>query len=353
MLAEIRQFFAERSVLEVETPLLGHSIGTDPQLEFFTTEYCLFPGMEYAPQTGWEPVWRPPRRQTLFLQTSPEFAMKRLLAAGSGSIYQIGKAFRNGESGRFHNPEFTMLEWYRVGFTLPQLMDEIAELIDRLFSAQSLQETQRVSYQDVFVSFTGLDPLLFSYQDYCAVAVESDLPEAVDICGQDHALWLDFLFSHKVQPHLGENALCMVYGYPACQSSLARINEQCAQISDRVELFIKGVELGNGYYELADAEDGSASLREGKVHAALAVFEDAQTGDLGCHLRSDRGRVSGGDTEQHQESGADAPHRFAVHQDAGFAHPLDHGAQASTPRRGAGRRCAPGSSTRCGTQDGY
>ena len=255
MLAEIRQFFAERSVLEVETPLLGHSIGTDPQLEFFTTEYCLFPGMEYAPQTGWEPVWRPPRRQTLFLQTSPEFAMKRLLAAGSGSIYQIGKAFRNGESGRFHNPEFTMLEWYRVGFTLPQLMDEIAELIDRLFSAQSLQETQRVSYQDVFVSFTGLDPLLFSYQDYCAVAVEFDLPEAVDICGQDHALWLDLLFSHKVQPHLGENALCMVYGYPACQSSLARINEQCAQISDRVELFIKGVELGNGYYELADAEE--------------------------------------------------------------------------------------------------
>jgi tRNA synthetases class II (D, K and N). len=139
--------FAERSVLEVETPLLSHSIGTDPQLEFFTTEYCLSP-----------------LRQTLFLQTSPEFAMKRLLAAGSGSIYQIGKAFRNGESGRFHNPEFTMLEWYRVGFTLPQLMDEIAELIAGLFSGQPLQETQRVSYQEIFGSFTGLDPLVFSYR---------------------------------------------------------------------------------------------------------------------------------------------------------------------------------------------
>ncbi len=238
MLAEIRQFFADKSVLEVETPLLSHSIGTDPQLEFFTTEYCLSP-----------------RRQTLFLQTSPEFAMKRLLAAGSGSIYQIGKAFRNGESGRFHNPEFTMLEWYRVGFTLSQLMDEIAELIARLFAGWSLQETQRVSYRDVFVSFTGLDPLVFSYHDYCAVARECGLAEAVDICGQDHALWLDFLFSHKVQPHLGENALCMVYGYPACQSSLARINEQCAQITDRVEIFINGVELGNGYYELADAKE--------------------------------------------------------------------------------------------------
>jgi lysyl-tRNA synthetase class 2 len=238
MLAEIRRFFADRSVLEVETPLLSHGIGTDPHLEFFTTEFCLSPA-----------------RQTLFLQTSPEFAMKRLLAAGSGSIYQIGKAFRNGESGRFHNPEFTMLEWYRVGFTLSQLMDEIADLIDQLFRGQSLQETQRISYQEAFALFTGLDPLVFSYPDYCAYARDSGLPEAVDICGYDHAVWLDFLFSHQVQPHLGENALCMVYGYPACQSSLARINEQNPLITDRVELFINGVELGNGYYELLDAKE--------------------------------------------------------------------------------------------------
>lgn len=254
LLADIRQFFAERSVLEVETPLLGHSIGTDPHLEFFTTEYCLSPGMECMPQTALEPVRRSPR-QTLFLQTSPEFAMKRLLAAGSGSIYQIGKAFRNGESGRFHNPEFTMLEWYRVDFTLSQLMDEIAALINGLFSDQPLQETQRVSYQDVFVSFTGLNPLVFSYQDYCAFAIGCQLSEAVAICGHDHGLWLDFIFSHKVQPHLGENALCLVHGYPACQSSLARINEQCDQITERVELFINGVELGNGYYELIDFKE--------------------------------------------------------------------------------------------------
>ena len=249
VLAEIRRFFADRSVLEVETPLLSHSIGTDPQLEFFTTEY-LSPGTVCMPE-----ACREQARQALFLQTSPEFAMKRLLAAGSGSIYQIGKAFRNGESGRFHNPEFTMLEWYRVGFTLPQLMDEIADLIGGLFSGQSLQETQRVSYQDVFASFTGLDPLLFSYQYYCAYARGCGLSEAVDICGHEHALWLDFLFSHKVQPHLGENALCLVYGYPACQSSLARINEHNVLTADRVELFINGVELGNGYYELVDAEE--------------------------------------------------------------------------------------------------
>lgn len=240
MLAEIRQFFADRAVLEVETPLLSHSIGTDPHLAFFTTEYDLLPA-----------------RQTLFLQTSPEFAMKRLLAAGSGCIYQIGKAFRNGESGRFHNPEFTMLEWYRVGFSLSQLMDEIAELIAHLFRAQPLQQTQRVSYQDAFFLHTGLDPLVFCYSDYCAYALQSELSEAVAICEHDHALWLDFLFSHKVQPHLGHDALCMVYGYPACQSSLARINEHNALITDRVEVFINGVELGNGYHELTDADEQS------------------------------------------------------------------------------------------------
>jgi lysyl-tRNA synthetase class 2 len=246
MLYDIRGFFSERSVLEVETPLLCHGIGTDPQLEFFTTDCYL-----------------PPLQQTLFLQTSPEFAMKRLLATGSGSIYQICKAFRNGESGRFHNPEFTMLEWYRVGFKLSQLMDEIDELIERLFKThRSLNETQRFSYQDIFLSFTDLNPLEFSYENYCAYALDNLLPEAVNICRQDHSLWLDFIFSHKVQPYLGENALCMVYGYPACQSSLARINEYNSQITDMVEIFFNGIELGNGYYELTDPEEQNRRFNE-------------------------------------------------------------------------------------------
>jgi lysyl-tRNA synthetase class 2 len=179
-----------------------------------------------------------------------------LLAAGSGSIYQIAKAFRNGESGRFHNPEFTLLEWYRVGFTLPQLMDEIAELMAFLFNGHgSLCATQRLSYQEIFQRHTGLNPLEFSFQDYCAFARYNQSPEAEVICGYDHGLWLDFIFSHYVQPHLGLSAVCMVYGYPACQSSLARINDCNPRITDRVEVFIKGIELGNGYYELTDAKD--------------------------------------------------------------------------------------------------
>jgi lysyl-tRNA synthetase class 2 len=236
---DIRRFFSARAVLEVETPLLSYSSGTDPQLDFFTAEYC-----------------SPPLHHTLFLQTSPEFAMKRLLAAGSGSIYQICKAFRNGESGRFHNPEFTLLEWYRIGFTLPQLMDEIAELIGVLFNDhRPLNQTQRFSYQEIFQRYTDLNPLEFSYQDYCTYARDNNMPEAESICGYDHGLWLDFIFSHNVQPQLGENAVCMVYGYPACQSSLARINEHNSQITDRVEVFINGIELGNGYYELTDAKE--------------------------------------------------------------------------------------------------
>lgn len=237
LLAKIRAFFLEKAVLEVETPLLSHTIGTDPSLAFFATHYNL-----------------PPFYHRLFLQTSPEFSMKRLLAAGCGSIYQIAKAFRNGESGRFHNPEFTLLEWYRVGFTLPELMDEVAELIVSLFAEHAaLSGVERHSYQTIFQQYTGLDALVFCYEDYCTYALANELPEAVALCEYDHALWLDVLFSHKVQPYLGKNSLCMIYGYPACQSSLARINADNSLVTDRVELFINGVELGNGFYELTDA----------------------------------------------------------------------------------------------------
>jgi elongation factor P--(R)-beta-lysine ligase len=188
------------------------------------------------------------------LQTSPEFAMKRLLAAGSGSIFQISKAFRNGELGRYHNPEFTLLEWYRVGFSLTDLMNEIDQLFTLLFDGnKALEQTQRYSYSEIFKHHTGLNPLDFSYQDYCVFALDNQLTDAGAICGQDHTLWLDLLFSHYVQPCLGKNSLCMIYGYPACQSSLARLNVDNNHITDRVELFMNGIELGNGYFELIDA----------------------------------------------------------------------------------------------------
>lgn len=234
LLTKIRRFFAERAVLEVETPLLCQGIGTDPNLDFFCTELH----------------W-PPENPRLYLQTSPEFAMKRLLAAGSGSIFQICKAFRNGESGRFHNPEFTMLEWYRVGFNLHELMDEVVSLLTFVLAGKLIGE-QRITYQALFRQCTGLDALVFDFKSYAEFANDKGFTEAQELCGKNHALWLDFLFSHVVQPQLSGDILYLVYGYPACFSSLARNNCENPLVTDRVEMFLNGVELGNGYQELGD-----------------------------------------------------------------------------------------------------
>jgi len=235
LLQQIRRFFAERCVLEVETPLLCHAAGTDPNLAFFSSRYE-----------------SPPNQHRLFLQTSPEFAMKRLLAAGSGSIFQICKAFRNNEAGRYHNPEFTLLEWYRVDFDLLQLMDEAEALVRLLFADKNLGKTERFTYQEVFLSHTGLDPFAFHFNQYRAYAEANGLPEATALCGHDLSRWLDFLFSHRVQPSLGGNGLVMVYGYPACQAALARLRSNAPHTAERVELFMHGIELGNGYHELID-----------------------------------------------------------------------------------------------------
>ena len=242
LLAVIRQFFAERDVLEVETPLLCRATGTDPNLDFFSSQFL-----------------NPPQNQTLFLQTSPEFAMKRLLAAGSGSIYQICKAFRNGEAGRFHNPEFTILEWYRVGFDLQQLMDEVAELLMSLLTPSMPQlVVNRLSYQQLFLELTGLEPLVFYRPSYRQYAAEHDFPESDDLCGDDHALWLDFLFSHCVQKNMPRDTICLVHDYPAIQSSLARVSPEDPKVAERFEVFINGMELGNGFFELSDAEEQEA-----------------------------------------------------------------------------------------------
>jgi lysyl-tRNA synthetase class 2 len=239
LLQDIRTFFADKGVLEVETPLLCRSIGSDPNVDFFTSQCCT-----------------PPHIETFYLQTSPEFAMKRLLAAGSGSIYQICKAFRNSEVGRFHNPEFTMLEWYRVGFDLPALMDEIADLLLYVSGDNARwRNIERISYSAVFHRHTGLDALKFSPEAYAQCALQRGVPEAAELCGDDHAVWLDLLFSHLIQPHLGRPGITLVYDYPACQSSLARSKPDQPELSERVEVFVAGVELGNGYFELADTEE--------------------------------------------------------------------------------------------------
>lgn len=262
MLADIRRFFADRDVLEVETPLLCRATGTDPQLDFFSTTLHSIP-----------------KNPTLFLQTSPEFGMKRLLAAGSGSIYQICKAFRNGESGRSHNPEFTILEWYRVGFGLQRLMDEVSELLQGLLApAFETLSVRQVSYQLIFREVTGLDPLVFDEQAYRRYVQSAGFPEAIELCGSEHVLWLDFIFSHCVQPAMAEGTLYLVHDYPAIQSSLARIHPGDARVAERFEVFVNGMELGNGFFELADAVEQEArfdiEIAHRRTHGLAAVEKD-------------------------------------------------------------------------------
>ena len=236
MLTQIRAFFADRQILEVETPLLCAATGTDPHLDFFSSLYHSYP-----------------HNLPLFLQTSPEFAMKRLLAAGCGSIYQICKAFRNGESGRLHNPEFTILEWYRLDFDLRQLMTEVAELIHPLLNPtfDSLS-CKQLGYQQLFAEITGLDALNFEPSEYGRYAEQQGFAEAIALCGDDHGMWLDFIFSHGVQPAMTPNIIYLVHDYPAMQSSLARVNCKDSRLVERFEVFVNGIELGNGFFELTD-----------------------------------------------------------------------------------------------------
>jgi lysyl-tRNA synthetase class 2 len=222
MLAQIRAFFAARDVLEVETPLLCSSPATDPSLS-------------------------PLRCGDRWLQTSPEYAMKRLLAAGSGPIYQICKAFRGGEAGPRHNPEFTMLEWYRPGLTLSGLVEEVAELVGGILDQPSCDE---VSYADLFARYLDIDP----HGASCA-ELESCARAHVDFHGAagSRDTWLDLLLTHVIQPRLRDTGMVFVRDYPASQAALARVFRRgSVAVADRFELFVDGVELANGYCELTD-----------------------------------------------------------------------------------------------------
>ncbi|MDY6982823.1 MAG: EF-P lysine aminoacylase EpmA [Pseudomonadota bacterium] len=230
----LRAFFDARGVLEVETPLLSHAIGTDPNLHPVTANYQPHP---HAPA------------QTLYLQTSPEFAMKRLLAAGSGPIYQLCKAVRNGESGTRHNPEFTMLEWYRPGFTLAQLMDEVEALVVAVLGPRAFT---RLTYRELFQQQLGIDPHAIGDAELQAlVAKHIDLHQP-----ETHRdTLLELLYNQVVEPALQEAVF--IHEYPATQAALARITQDARgrAVALRFELVIGGMEIANGYDELADAAE--------------------------------------------------------------------------------------------------
>ncbi|MDF2866542.1 MAG: poxB regulator PoxA [Gammaproteobacteria bacterium] len=236
ILAKIRGFFAARNVLEVETPLLSHATITDPVLHSFATCYT-GPGAAQG--------------KTFYLQTSPEFAMKRLLAADSGSIYQICKAFRNDELGRHHNPEFTMLEWYRPGFDHHDLMNEMDELLKLILAGES---AERLSYQQAFLRYAKLDPHDTSISDLEACANNAGI-ETHHLALTDKDSWLHLLMSHVIEPQLGQDKPCFIYDYPATQAALAQIRPGNPPLAERFEVYSKGIELANGFHELSDAKE--------------------------------------------------------------------------------------------------
>lgn len=244
-LARLRQFFAERGVLEVETPLLSATGTVDPNIESFQTHYS-----------------GPGRDIPLYLATSPEFAMKRLLAAGSGPIYQICKAFRQGEAGSWHNPEFTLLEWYRPGFDHHRLMAEVDELLRGLAQERlALGGTEYLSYAEAFRRELGLDPHSAAITELqeCAAGI---LGHALPDLGDERDAWLDLLMSHGVQPRLGLGRLTFIHDYPPSQAALARVRPGDPPLAERFELFCQGVELANGFHELTQAGEQRLRFQE-------------------------------------------------------------------------------------------
>lgn len=234
IIAEIRRFFTDRGLLEVETPVLSEFGVTDLHLSTFSTEFI-------APFDALS--------KTLWLGTSPEYHMKRLLAAGSGPIFQISKVFRNEEAGNRHNPEFTMLEWYRPHFDMYRLINEVDDLLQQILDCLPAES---MSYQFAFQEYVGLDPLSATRKELMEAARQQNFMAEED---EDRDTLLQFLFSEMVEPKIGLNAPVVIYHFPSSQAALAQLSPEDQRVAERFEFYYKGVELANGFHELTDADE--------------------------------------------------------------------------------------------------
>lgn len=236
----IRDFFAARGVLEVETPILSAAGNTEPNIESFRTQ---FRGPVGA---GAGERW---------LRTSPEFALKRLLAEGVGDCYELGRVFRNGEAGARHNPEFTMLEWYRVGWDHRRLAEETVALVQAALGlVQRQAEVVVLGYAELFQAVLGVDPLRDSEQRLRAALGEG----VIDPQGLERDDWLDLLMTHRLQPGFPRTRITVIHDWPASQCALAKIRPGDPPLAERFELYLGPHELANGYHELTDAAEQRA-----------------------------------------------------------------------------------------------
>jgi len=255
LLNNIRTFFSERKVLEVETPLLSRAGNSDPNIQSISTDAT-------------------PKR---FLRTSPEYAMKRLLAAGFNDIYELGRVFRAGEKGRFHNPEFTLLEWYRRGADYLDLASEVSELI-RFCGAGQFDgwPEQRLTYRDLFLEYTGLDPFSCTEMDLSSAAAE----RGIHAGSLEHQEWLDLLLGQVIEPGLPGETITIIHDFLPGQAALAQIRPDNPPVAERFEVYLGQLELANGYQELTDANEQMERFeRERKLRRARG--EDVAPIDLG------------------------------------------------------------------------
>ena len=247
ILQEVRSFFDDRDVLEVETPILCEAGAVDEHLEPIRAEYHAHSGARARPH---------------YLMTSPEHSMKRLLAAGSGPIYQVSRAFRDGERGRLHNPEFTILEWYRPGFDHVALMEEVEALLGRLLGAPGPQGAEtatppfaRVTYREAFLDVLGINPHRISADDLSRIAGLEGIPPPPDFDASDRDGWLNLMLMARVEDTLGFECPTFLIDYPASQAALAKVRDGDPPVAERFELYVRGVEIANGYHELLDPRE--------------------------------------------------------------------------------------------------
>ena len=256
MLRRVRQFFDARGFLEVETPILSADVVVDRHLDPLVTEFVPLAGAA----TG---------RRPLYLQTSPEFAMKRLLAAGGEAIYQVAHAFRQGEIGRLHNPEFTIVEWYRRHDDLAAGMQLLSDLAEALLQRGP---AERLSYAEAFHQAAGIDPHRDSIETLGGALTKRGIEPPASLDADDRDGWLDLILIELVEPTLGRGRPTIIYDYPPSQAALARVREGNPPVAERFELYADGIELANGYHELLDAdvlrsrnrENNALRMRDGK-----------------------------------------------------------------------------------------
>jgi lysyl-tRNA synthetase class 2 len=236
IMAEIRRFFADRGVLEVETPAMSQATVTDVHLVPFQTRF-IGPGAAQG--------------LDLYLMTSPEYHMKRLLAAGSGPIFQLCRSFRNEEAGRHHNPEFTMLEWYRPHYDMYRLMNEVDDLLQQVLECAP---AETLSYQQAFIRHLEMDPLSADKTQMREVAEKLGVGDLANR-EEDRDTLLQLLFMMGVEPQIGKDKPAFVYHFPASQASLAEISTEDHRVAERFEVYFKGIELANGFRELTDSRE--------------------------------------------------------------------------------------------------